>query len=320
MIKGRPPRRVNLPLNHQYLLKHPELFQYVIGISFNQFLDILPKFSRALRNTELRRAYSKVRIRGIGGGRKATLVDEYHQLFFILLYYKVYPTFRFAQVLYSLDKRNIQLWVKRLSPVLFEALGYELSLKRRLYRINSYEAWIEEYPQLKEFLVDCTERPIQRPKDNTLQEEYYSGKKKHHSVKNQIIVSPKSQRILTVSDTTSGRVHDKKVFDTDPTILRAPPGSIALGDSAYLGVDINPHIRMITPQKKPPGGELTLWEKANNTAISRVRVGVEHPLSYLKHFGILAQRFRGRVTNKQNLIYPSKLLPVYITLPGLQDR
>lgn len=294
-------------MNHQYLLKHPELFQYVIGINFNQFNDLLPKFSSSLRAAENKRAYLKKRVREVGGGRKATLIDDTHKLFFILLYYKVYPTFRFAQVLFGIDKRNIQLWVKRLSPVLFGALGYELSLRRRLHRINSYEAWIEEYPELKEFLVDCTERAIQRPKDDSLQEEYYSGKKKHHSVKNQILVSPRNKRILAVSNTYSGRVHDKRVFDTDPTILRAPPDTLALGDSAYIGVDINPHIKMVTPQKKPPGGELTDQEKANNTAISSIRVRVEHPFSYLKHFNILSQRFRGRLTN-QNIDLPFRTI------------
>jgi len=293
-------------LNQEYLLKHPELFQYVIGINFNQFQKLLPKFTGVLRQTEIKKAYSKKRLREVGGGRKSKLKGDYQKLFFILFYYKTYPTFRFAQVIYGLDKRNIQLWVKLLAPVLFSALGYELSLKTRR-KISSYHLWLEEYPELEQFIVDCTERSIQRPKDNQTQTGHYSGKKKHHTVKNQIFVSPKTNRILAVSDTVPGTIHDKKLFESDPHLLYLPEQAMGMGDLGYLGTDdLSPRLKMILPQKKPPGGELTGSEKANNKAISSIRVKVEHPFSYLKHFNILSQKFRGRVTNQQNLDLPFK--------------
>lgn len=295
-------------LNQDYLLKHPELFQYVIGINFNQFQKLLPKFTGVLRQTEIKKAYSKKRLREVGGGRKTKLVDDYHKLFFILFYYKTYPTFRFAQVIYRLDKRNIQLWVKFLAPVLFSTLGYELSLKMRK-KISRWDIWLEEYPELSEFIVDCTERAVQRPKDNKIQEEYYSGKKKHHSVKNQVFVSPETGRILAVSNTVKATIHDKKLFENDPLLLHLPERSTGMGDLGYQGTeDLNPHLKMILPQKKPPNRELTDSQKQNNKAISQIRVRIEHPFSYLKHFNILSQKYRGRVTNQQNLDLPFKTI------------
>ena len=290
-----------------YLLKHPELFQYVIGINFNQFNKLLPKFIAALRKAEVRKAYTKKRVREIGGGRKSKLINDYQKLFFILFYYKTYPTFRFAQVVYSLDKRNIQLWVKFLAPVLFSTLGYELSLKQRR-KISRWDLWLEEYPELSEFIVDATERAIQRPKDNLVQEMYYSGKKKHHSVKNQILVSPATKRILAVSDTVPGTVHDKKLFEATRMLPYLPENALGMGDLGYLGTDdLNPYLKMIIPKKKPPGKELTDGDKVNNKAISQIRVRVEHPFSYLKHFNILSQKFRGRI-NQQNLDLPFKTI------------
>ena len=295
-------------LNQDYLLKHQELFQYVIGIRFNQFNELLPKFSKALRQTEIKKAYSKKRIREVGGGRKAKLLNDYQKLFFILFYYKTYPTFRFAQVIYGLDKRNIQLWVKFLAPVLFSTLGYELSLIKRK-KISRFNLWLEEYPQLKEFLVDATEREIQRPKNKINQQFYYSGKKKRHTVKNQLLVDPSSKKILSISDSVEGKRADKKLFEDDPTSLYLPENAVGMGDKAYQKAEeINPHLKMVIPKKKPPGGELTESEKANNKAISSIRVRVEHPLSYLKHFGILYQKYRGRVTNQQNLDLPIKTI------------
>lgn len=295
-------------MNQEYLLKHPELFQYVIGINYSQFLRLLPKFSLALRQAENIRAYAKKRIREVGGGRKSKLVSDSQKLFFVLFYYKTYPTFRFAQILYGLDKRNIQLWIKFLAPVLFSALGYELSLKMRK-RISRWDLWLEEYPELSEFIVDCTERQIQRPMDNQIQEKYYSGKKKHHSVKNQILVSPTTKRILAVSATVKGTIHDKKLFEQDPLLLHLPENSTGMGDLGYQGTErLNPHLKMILPQKKPKGSDLTDGQKQNNKAISQIRVRVEHPLSYLKHFGILYQKFRGRIQNQENLDLPIKTI------------
>lgn len=298
---------------YKYLLKHPELFQYAIGVKFDQFNELKPKFSRALRKAETLKAYSKTRLRDVGGGRKAALKGDFEKLFFILLYYKTYPTFRFASCIFEFDKRNVQLWKDFLAPVLFSALGYELKLKKRLHRINSFERWILEYPELKEFLVDATERAIQRPKGTptkpNLQQEYYSGKKKYHTVKNQIIVSPLSRRILAVSDTTKGTIHDKKLFDQDPLFDYIPENSTAMADLGYQGTENrNLRLKIVLPQKKRPGEELTEEEKLNNKTISQIRVRVEHPISYLKHFNILSQKFRGRVTNQQNLDLPFKTI------------
>ena len=294
-------------MNQQYLLKHRELFQYVIGINFNQFSEILPKFSVALRKAEYQKIWGKPRLREPGGGRKSKLPDDYQKLFFILFYYKTYPTFRFAQVIYGLDKRNIQLWVKFLAPVLFQALGYELSLKLRK-KISRFDLWLEEYPELSEFIVDCTERAIQRPKDGKIQSEYYSGKKKYHSVKNQILVSPTTKRILSVSGSVEGTIHDKKLFEVTPQLPYLPDYSVGLGDLGYMGTDgLNPRLKMILPQKKPPGKDLTDSQKLNNKAISSIRVRVEHPFSYLKHFNILSVKFRGRL-NQQNLDLPFKTI------------
>lgn len=154
--------------------------------------------------------------------------------------------------------------------------------------------WLEVCPELLEFLVDATERPINRPSDNHVQEEYYSGKKKQLTVKNQVFVSPKTARILAVSDTVEGKRHDKKLFDDDPMSMFLPPDAVGMADKGYEGVK-HPFLSMIIPKKKPPGRELTVEEKANNRTISSVRVSVEHPFAYMKHFNILSHRYRSRI-------------------------
>ncbi len=71
---------------------------------------------------------------------------------------------------------------------------------------------------------------------------------------------------------------------------------------------------MIMPQKKPPGKDLTEEDKTANKAVSQIRVRVENPLSYLKHFNILGQKYRGRVTNQDNLDLSMILIYLFLRL------
>ena len=282
-------------MNYHYLLKHRELFPYVIGVKYSQFEAILPKFSRALRVAKVNKAWSKPRVRQPGGGRKAALKTDRQKLFFMFFYYKVYPTFRLAQVLFEFDKRNIQLWFEFLQSVFNEVLGYELKLP--LIKARCVNDVLIVCPLLKEFLIDASERRVQRPKDPDNQEFYYSGKKKYHTVKNQILVNPRTKKIIAVSATVEGKRHDKKLAEDDPVLIHAPPRSKALADLGYQGLetDLNSFTKFVTPYKKPPGGELSDFQKQNNKQISSIRVKVEHPFSYLKHFNILSHTFRSRI-------------------------
>lgn len=295
-------------MNYLYLLKHQELFKDAIGISYAQFNKILPKFSSALRKAEYKKAWEKERQRDIGGGRKSNLTTDKQKLFFILFYYKVYPTYRLAQIFFELDKKNCRYWRIFLEKVLFIALGYELCLPE--IKVKGLSQLLTVCPLLKNFIVDATERRIQRPKNNKTQALYYSGKKKCHTVKNQIFVHPRSKKILSVSKTFFGTIHDKKLLHEDGTIYRAPPKSKGLGDLGYLGVkEENPLLSFVIPLKKKAEQELTEGEKATNKAISSVRVRVEHAFSYLKHFSIMKNTYRGK--DRRNELFVKNIACLY---------
>lgn len=282
-------------MNLSYLTKHPELFPSVLGITATQFQSLLYRFSFALRSTEQARAARKTWLRAPGGGRKPRFRTDADKLFFMLFYYKVYPTFRLAQVLFGLDKRNIFTWKTYLEPVLFAALKRQLVLPVR--RVNTVHGLLDVCPALSSVIVDATERPVRRPKDPDDQTRFYSGKKKRHTVKNQIVVHPRTKKILAVSHTVEGKRHDKKLLEDDAILSCVPVNATVLGDSGYQGSgEIAPWARFVTPEKKKPGRELSAVQKETNKALSSVRVRVEHALSYLKHFNILSQVFRGEIS------------------------
>src|SRR5712692_5166405 len=80
------------------------------------------------------------------------------------------------------------------------------------------------------FCHDGTERPIPRPQDPTEQKTCYSGKKKRHMLKNLLLINA-ALRILFLSETQPGSVHDKRMADTTPYPL--PAGSHLLQDLGF---------------------------------------------------------------------------------------
>lgn len=63
-----------------------------------------------------------------------------------------------------------------------------------------------------ELLVDSTEQPRERPGDNQVQQDYYSGKKKNHTFKNQLITLPEGADIVDVEVGEKGPTSDINLF------------------------------------------------------------------------------------------------------------
>jgi hypothetical protein len=59
------------------------------------------------------------------------------------------------------------------------------------------------------FRIAITESAIEKPKEN--QKSFYSGKQKEHTLKTEIIVDLKSQKIICLAS-GKGRVHDFRLF------------------------------------------------------------------------------------------------------------
>jgi hypothetical protein len=89
--------------------------------------------------------------------------------------------------------------------------------------------------EMAELIVDATEQPIERPKKN--QNPYYSGKKKRHTLKTEIRVNLKG-RIVQISKTHPGSVHDFNIFKQEPPL---PNQSRTYIDSGYQGIDQRHH-------------------------------------------------------------------------------
>ena len=138
-------------------------------------------------------------------------------------------------------------------------------------------------------IVDATEQAIQRPQDQERQKAHYSGKKKRHTLKTQVVVGPDGE-LMDVSQTVPGSQHDKKLYDESGVRDALEAGEAMMGDSGYQGIQ-HDHPAVL-PFKKPKGGELTPVQKDHNRRLSRIRVVAENTLAQIKTFRVIAEVYR----------------------------
>ena len=213
------------------------------------------------------------------------------KLLFILIYLRHAWTQDVHGLFFNMSQPEANKWIHLLGPILDQALD-------ELGEVPSREATPETFEKEPDgerdtttpehFFQDCTERPIQRPKDPQAQKDYYSGKKKQHTVKNNLLINA-ACKILVLSPTCKGSRHDKRI--ADKTVCFLPSGSYLYQDSGFLG--FNPAgVTVVQPKKKPKGGELTAAEKAKNREISSIRFRVEHVMSSVKRDRIVKDKVR----------------------------
>ena len=194
-------------MQYATLKNKPRTLCSLTGFKPSEFEALLPSFGVVWEHFVSEMFKQKGRKRAYGGGRKGHLNQLEDKLLFILVYFRIYPTQEVHGYLFGMSQAQTNEWVHRLTGVLNEALGEEQQLPER--RPANLEAVLSTCPSL-EFMIDGTERPINRPKDKDKQKDYYSGKKKGHSVKNNVITE-RGGRVVYLSGTCEGKHHDKKL-------------------------------------------------------------------------------------------------------------
>ena len=91
-------------LNIEQALKQERLLRALTGMNRKAFNALLLTFTEVYEQS-LR---EQPRKRAIGGGRKARLKNNSAKLFFILFYFKCYPTFDLAGFIVGIDRSSAQ--------------------------------------------------------------------------------------------------------------------------------------------------------------------------------------------------------------------
>lgn len=249
--------------NSRYLLGKKS-FRALTGVDAPVFLDMVERVRPVWQRFVVEPKNRSGRPWGVGGLEDHLLV--------MLILYRCAVTQDFLGCLYQVDKAAICRALQRIEPLARRVLGVKRSI-----RVTQEEA--------EALIIDATEQPIQRPRRK--QRCWYSGKKKRHIIKNEVIVTEKG-RVVSVSPSVPGRVHDRALRKRGPPL---PKGSHVYADSGYQGLqDDHPDTEL--PYKKTKKRPLTKEEKEYNHALSRFRVRVEHTFAKIKRFRMLSERFR----------------------------
>jgi Helix-turn-helix of DDE superfamily endonuclease len=163
-------------LSYQQLQHHPRALRTFTGLDQTGFEKLLTHFEMAYHAYRYdQHVVKKSRKRRYGGGRKRRLASMEDQLLFILFYFKVYPLQEVIAFLFETSQGRVNEWIHTLSTVLYMALGEAQALPAR--DPKNLEQTLALCVSV-DFIIDGTERRIQRPQDPTEQQEKYSGKKK----------------------------------------------------------------------------------------------------------------------------------------------
>ena len=252
-------------LSYTKIQNKPRVLQSLTGLTVAEFESLLVSFDGAWQAYVEANYINQARLRSYGGGRKPHLNNIQDKLLFILVYFRLYPTQEVQGFLFGIGQPQAHEWVHKLTQVLNQALGYNKQLPER--EPSRLEAVLNQCPSM-EFIIDGTERRLNRPKDKEAQKEYYSGKKKSHTVKNNVI-SQRRGKVVFLSDTYEGKKHDKAICDEED--YRFPERSKLWKDSGFQGYE-PAGVTTFQPKKKPRKQELTLLEKQRNQEISRERI------------------------------------------------
>lgn len=125
---------------------------------------------------------------------------------------------------------------------------------------------------------------------NNKQKRYYSGKKKRHTLKTQLVVDKKSGLIIC-TNFCNGKKHDFKLFKDSK--VRWTQKIRGIVDSGYTGIK-KLQSSSLLPKKRSRGKSLTKEEKRANQEISSERALNENVIGRLKRFKILSDKYRNR--------------------------
>ena len=279
--------------NFQDLRDKPGAFLSLTGYTLEEFTALLPHFSRCfldyMRSHTLDGKPRKNR--RYKPYKNSCFASQEDMLLFILIFLRDAPKQVLLGALFGMAQPLVHKWIHLLLPIVNRALAElgELPSRETIPATFDVPAGTSsDIPVPNPFFHDGTERPIQRPKSPQDQKAYYSGKKKQHTIKNNLVVNA-ACKVVLLTPSYEGSLHDKKLADV--VGYTVPSGSDLYQDTGFQGFT-RPGVNIIQPKKKPRGGELTPEEKEKNRLIASIRIRVEHAISGVKRYRIVKDKLR----------------------------
>jgi hypothetical protein len=232
-------------LKYLELKTKPREFLAATGITDEEFQALLPAFAACYEQSRppKPKPRKKKKQRARGGGRRGQLPESADKLLFILIYQKTFPLQVMHGLQFGLSQGQVNYWIHRLLPVLQASLAHLNLAPERAGR--AVATAVEASAGGPNLSLDGTERRVQRPVEPVAQREKYSGKKKTHTEKNLVLVNEHTQRVVYLSPTVAGKMHDKKLAEVSQ--INYPAQATLTQDTGFQGYE---PVGVLTAQPK----------------------------------------------------------------------
>jgi hypothetical protein len=274
-------------MRYIHLSQYPNVFMKMTGLRIGEYdawlREVLPMYQQA----EQKRLARPNRQREQGGGRDASL-SEAEQILLTVVWLRQYPVHEVLAYMFGTSSPAVSRYLAHVLPVLEQAGKDTMRMpdpgrKRR----RSLDVLLKETPELV-VVIDSFEQKVQRPAEHSARDGLYSGKKKMHTLKSQVVVDENTGEIVDVSDSQPG---DITLVEQSGILERLPANVGAIGDCGYQGIhDLHPFA--YSPRKKPRGKDRPPEDVAYNTAFSRRRIIVENTLNRARRYQSISQTDR----------------------------
>jgi hypothetical protein len=274
---------------YAHLSTFPPVFRALTGLARAEFdpqvAELLPAFATAQQTTRTR----PDRRRAPGAGHPFEL-DPRDQILLTVVWLRQYPIHEVLGFLFGVSDSTVSRCLARVLPLL-EAAGQtamrlpDPGRKKR----RTFDALLADLPELF-VVIDSFEQRVQRPAERAVAEQWYSGKKKAHTIKSQVAVDGQTGEICDVAESVRGPTADITLLEASRLLDRLPEGVGPEGDLAYVGIaKLHPQGLGATPRRKPRGQERPPDDIAYNRAFARRRVIVEHTIGRMRRYQAITQ-------------------------------
>lgn len=235
-----------MAVSYAELSRHPRQLLAMTGYTQKEFDALFPYFVKEFETTMRTMTLQNTprRVRAYGVYRNSPLPTLEDKLLFILVYLKQAPTQDVQGSLFGMYQPEAHRWIHLLHEVVNHALAAAQELPAR-----TQAEWQATSPEVGTYFHDGTERPVPRPRDPDTQSEMYSGKKKRHTVKNNVVGDTK-QKVVLLTATCEGKRHDKRI--ADEAAYTVPRESILYQDTGFQGLSLE-GVSIKQPKKNPEG-------------------------------------------------------------------
>jgi hypothetical protein len=265
-------------------LKHypPEKVRALFGLTLSALGTLLAQVLPELgRRRQVERTRRPERRRAVGGGRRRRL-KPYQEVLVTLVYLRHNVAHAVVGELFGVSADTSENTFHEVVFVLRDVCPAQRWDAEKRWKKNE-PSWTPD--EAERVLIDSFESPVRRPSLPARQKRIYSGKKKRHTLKSQVVTDAKGE-ILDLDPGHRGPTADKRLFEQS-TVEEHYPSAQKQGDLAYQGI-----AGVSVPHKKPKGGRLTEEQRAENRRLAAVRVHVEHGIRRIKGWRIVRDDYR----------------------------